>query len=111
MNGRYQYPNFYKNNNSNDIMNKTFYNSKPHRYILNNKTTKSKISFTIKFTTGQSFSIAGYADQTFQSILDETIKKNNLEYIRNKIGMVIFEARKIELKKTLSRRKCNFNCY
>ena len=48
MNGRYQNQNFYKNNNSNDIMYKTFYNSNPYKYALNNKTTKPKISFTIK---------------------------------------------------------------
>ena len=105
MNGRYQNQNFYKNNNSNDIMYKTFYNSNPYKYALNNKTTKPKISFTIKFTTGQSFPVKGNSDQTFQSLLDDTLKKNNLEYIRNKIGMAIFEARKIELKKTLSQNQ------
>ena len=88
------------NYNPNNIMNKTFYNTNHYNHFLNNKSKSSKIQFSL--TMGQSYNIAGNASDTFQSILDEFLKDNNLLNFRNKIVGAIFEAKKLEFNKTLS---------
>ena len=84
---------------------KTFYNSRPQKMFLSKKYPKKEINFSIRFSTGQSFNVSGYPSETIQSILDKTIKQNNLDNFRSKIDIVIFESSKIELNKTLSENK------
>ena len=86
-------------------MYKTFYNSRPQKMFIAKKYPQKEIKFSIRFTTGQSFNVSGNPSETFQSILDKTIKQNNLENFRSKIGIAILEATKINLNKTLSENK------
>ena len=85
----------------NNIMSSTFYNSKPKNFFFKEK----EIKFSIRFTTGQSLNVSGYPNQIFQTILDKALKDNNLENFKNKIGIAIFEARKIILNQTLSQNQ------
>ena len=87
--------------NNNNIMSSTFYNSKPKNFFFKEK----EIKFSIRFTTGQSLNVSGYPNQIFQTILDKALKDNNLENFKNKIGIAIFEARKIILNQTLSQNQ------
>ena len=93
--------NFLPSFNNNNIMSQTFYNNKPTNFFFKGK----EIKFSIRFTTGQSLHVSGYPNQNFQTVLDKALKENNLENFKNKIGIAIFEARKIIPDQTLSENK------
>ena len=93
--------NFPPSFNNNNIMSQTFYNNKPTNFFFKGK----EIKFSVRFTTGQSLNVSGYPNQNFQTVLDKALKENNLENFKNKIGIAIFEARKIIPEQTLSENK------
>lgn len=82
----------------------------PRSLIFKNKTQIKEINFSMRFTTGQSFKVKGNPSDTFKYILDKLIRENNLENFRSKIGLAIFEARKIEPNKTLSENQIKEGC-
>ena len=71
------------------------------RELVKRNYQKHKIKFSLRFTTGQSYSVSGSPDELFQSVIDQMIKENNLSNIKDKIKGAIFEAKKIDFNKTI----------
>ena len=62
--------------NQDDIMYKTFYNDNKKKNILSkNPLSSSSIKFKINLSTGQEYEFSGNTNDTFQSTLNNFIKK------------------------------------
>ena len=86
-----------------NIMYNTFYNYNNKENILSKKSlNSSSIKFKINFSTGQEYEISGNANDTFQSTLNNFLKKNNLFNIQNEIKTAVFDGKAIKFDKTLS---------
>ena len=93
------------NNNPDDIMSRTFYNSNRNPFYL--RPSSRPINFNLKLTTGQTYHVRGNSNETFQSILNKFINDNNLVQMKDKITSAILEANVIKFDKTLSESQIN----
>ena len=80
-------------------MYKTFQNQKFNSFRYQ---SSSKIKLSLRFTTGLSCTVYAKKEETFQMILDKAINENKFYNIKDKIKGAIFEAKKIDFKKTIS---------
>ena len=91
------------NNNPDDIMSRTFYNSNRNPFYLG--PSSRPINFSLQLTTGQTFQVKGNSNETFRSIFNKFINDNNLVQMKDKIKYGILEANVINFDKTLSESK------
>lgn len=84
--------------NQNNIMNRTFYNSNINMYNQN-------IEFTISLTTGQKNRFIGNPNENLKSVINKFLKQEKLSQYENNVKSALFNGSVLKFNKTLSENK------